>query len=50
MLKNILATIGLAVIARAVYEHYCNTGSCIAKRRSGRRAIAQPGPHRSLSR
>jgi len=23
MLKNILATIGLAVVAKAAYEHYC---------------------------
>jgi len=23
MLKNILATIGLAVVAKAVYRHYC---------------------------
>ncbi|MGE6687999.1 hypothetical protein ACQKFE_08405 [Stutzerimonas stutzeri] len=23
MLKNILAAIGLAVVAKAVYEHYC---------------------------
>ena len=23
MLKNILATVGLAVVAKAVYEHYC---------------------------
>lgn len=40
MLKNILATIGLVIAAKAAYEHYCDYRDL--KREKKQREDAQP--------